>query len=315
MMRLTLFALVLAAGCWAQTDGGIRTLKVQGYVYLLAGAGGNVAVQVGDDGVVVIDSGLANRSDALIAAIRKLSPKPIRYVIDTNMHPEFIGGADNLRKAGVTITGANVAGNLTDAGEGAQTIGHENLLNRVSAPTGKQAAYTFGFWPTQTYVTGQKELFFNEEPIEVKWMKNASTDGDSLVFLRRSDVIVTGDIMSTTSYPFIDVANGGTIEGEIEALNVIIDLAIPKHHEEGGTYVIPGHGRVCDQFDVVEYRDMVTIVRDRVRAAMKKDMQLEQIKRAGYTKDYDGRYNVPGTAVTADAFIEAIYKTLAPAKK
>ena len=188
-MRLTTFAIFLAAACWAQTDGGIRTLKVQGNVYLLAGAGGNIAVQVGEDGVVVIDSGLANRSDAVIAAIRKLSPKPIRYVIDTNMHADFIGGADNLRKAGVTITGANVAGNLTDAGEGAQTIGHENLLNRLSAPTGKQAAYTFGFWPTQTYVSGQKELFFNEEPIEVKWMKNASTDGDSLVFLRRSDVI------------------------------------------------------------------------------------------------------------------------------
>jgi cyclase len=226
------------------------------------------------------------------------------------MHPDFIGGNDAVRKAGVTITGANVAGNLTDAGDGAQIIGHENLLNRVSAPTGKQAAYTFGYWPTATYVNGQKELFFNDEPIEAKYMKNASTDGDSIVFFRHSDVVVAGDILSTTSYPFIDTANGGTVDGLIEALNVIIDLAIPRHQEEGGTYVVPGHGRICDEFDVVEYRDMVTIVRDRVRAAIKKNMPLAQIQKAGNTKDYDRRYNVEGTKVTADAFIEAIYKSL-----
>jgi cyclase len=305
--KLGLLALWMVAALGAQE---IRTLKVQGNVYLLSGAGGNVVVQVGDEGVVVVDTGTAGRTDALIAAIRKLSDKPLQWIINTNMHPDFIGGNDAMRKAGVTITGANVAGNLTDAGEGAQIIAHENLLNRVSAPTGKQAAYPFGYWPTATYVTGQKELFFNDEPIEAKWMKNASTDGDSIVFFRRSDVVVAGDVMSTTSYPFIDVANGGTVDGLIEALNVIIDLAIPKHQEEGGTYVVPGHGRICDEFDVVEYRDMATIVRDRVKAGMKKSMTLAQIQRAGYTKDYDLRYNVAGTKVTADAFIESIYKSL-----
>jgi cyclase len=159
-------------------------------------------------------------------------------------------------------------------------------------------------------VSGQKEIYLNDEPIEIKYMKNASTDGDSIVFFRHSDVIAAGDVMSTTSYPFIDVANGGSIDGEIEALNVLIDLAIPKHQEEGGTYIVPGHGRICDEFDVVEYRDMVTIVRDRVKAAKKKDMTLAQIQKAGYTKDYDLRYNVAGTKVTADAFIESIYKSL-----
>ena len=306
-IRLGILAVLMAGAMAAQE---VRTLKVQGNVYLLSGAGGNVVVQVGDEGVVVVDTGAAGRTDALIAAIRKLSDKPLQWIINTNMHPDFIGGNDAMRKAGVTITGANVAGNLTDAGDGAQVIAHENLLNRVSAPTGKQAAYAFGYWPTATYVTGQKELFFNDEPIEAKWMKNASTDGDSIVFFRRSDVVVAGDVMSTTSYPFIDAANGGTVDGLIEALNVIIDIAIPKHQEEGGTYVVPGHGRICDEFDVVEYRDMVTIVRDRVRAGMKKSMTLAQIQKAGYTKDYDLRYNVAGTKVTADAFIEAIYKTL-----
>ena len=186
------------------------------------------------------------------------------------MHPDQTGGNEALRKIGVTITGANVTGDIADAGQGAQIIAHENVLNRMSAPTGQKAAAPSGAWPTDTYVSGQKEVFFNEEPVEVRWQPAAHTDGDSLVIFRRSDVVATGDIFNTDSYPFIDVERGGGVQGEIDALNNIIDIAIPKHEEEGGTYIIPGHGRICDEFDVVEYRDMVTIVRDRVRNAIKK---------------------------------------------
>src|SRR3984885_9055268 len=131
----------------APANTEITTLHVQGSVYMLQGAGGNVAVQTGDMGVVVVDTGLVQNADKLIAAIRKLSDKPIQYIINTHVHPDHTGGNDAVRRAGVTITGANVAGNLTDATAGAQIIAHENVLNRMSARTGVQAPTPEGAWP------------------------------------------------------------------------------------------------------------------------------------------------------------------------
>lgn len=289
-------------------SGEVQVLKVQGNVYLLAGGGGNIAVQIGDQGVLLVDTGVAEASDKVLAAIRKLSDKPIQYIVNTHFHADHTGGNDAIRKAGVTITGANVAGNLTDASQGAQIIAHENVLNRMSAPTGKQAPTPFGAWPTETFVEGQKELYFNDEPIEIQFQRATHTDGDSVVMFRHSDVVSTGDIFVTTSYPFIGIERGGSVQGEIDALNHILDLTIPKHDEEGGTYVIPGHGRICDEFDVLEYRDMVTIVRDRVQASIKKGMTMEQVKAAGLTKDYDARYGkAPGAT---DRFVEEVYKSL-----
>jgi glyoxylase-like metal-dependent hydrolase (beta-lactamase superfamily II) len=226
------------------------------------------------------------------------------------MHPDHTGGNDAVRKAGVTITGANVAGNLTDATQGAQIVAHENVLNRMSAPTGKQASTPFGAWPTVTYVSGQKEIFFNKEPIEVRWQPAAHTDGDSLVVFRRSDVVATGDIFVTTSYPFIDLEHGGSIQGEIDALNNLLDIVIPEHEEEGGTYIIPGHGRICDEYDLLEYRDMVTIIRDRIQNDIKKGMTLEQIKSSRPTKDYDPRWSAKQGLGTADNFVTSVYKSL-----
>jgi cyclase len=293
-----------------RVDGDLTTIHVQGNVYMVHGLGGNVAVQIGDTGVLLVNTGLEQNSDKLIAAIRKLSDKPLQYIIDTCAHPDQTGGNEALRKIGVTITGANVTGDIADAGQGAQIIAHENVLDRMSAPTGKKAAASADAWPTDTYVSGQKEVFFNEEPVEVRWQPAAHTDGDSLAIFRRSDVVATGDIFNTDSYPFIDVERGGTIQGEIDALNNIIDIAIPKHEEEGGTYIIPGHGRVSDEFDVVEYRDMLTIVRDRVRNAIKKGMTLEQVKAAGFTKDYDARWSAKEGPGTAGTFVTSIYRSL-----
>ena len=297
-----------------QAPAEIEVLPVQGNVYLLAGAGSNITVQIGPLGVIVVDTGLEQMSDKVLAAIRKLSDKPIQYIVNTDADPDHTGGNDNIRRAGVTITGANVAGNLTDAMEGAQVIAHENVLNRMSAPTGKQAPTPFGAWPTETYVAGQKELHFNDEPVQVIYQRNAHTDGDSLVLFRHSDVISTGDIFVTTSYPFIDVERGGSVQGELDALNNILDLAIPKHDEEGGTYIIPGHGRICDEFDVLEYRDMVTIIRDRIQASIKKGMTLDQIKAARLTLDYDARYDAKSGPGAAGSFVEAVYKSLTAKK-
>jgi cyclase len=294
---------------------GITTIHVQGNVYMIHGLGGNVAVQTGDSGVLVVNTGLEQNSARLIAAIRKLSNGPLQYIFNTSLDPDQTGGNDALRKIGVTVTGANVTGDIADAAQGAQIIAHENVLNRMSAPTGQKASVPFGNWPTDTYVTGQKEVFFNEEPVIARWQPAAHTDGDSLVIFRRSDVVVTGDIFDTESYPFIDVEHGGSVQGEIDALNNIIDIAVPKHEEEGGTYIIPGHGRICDEFDVVEYRDMVTIVRDRVQNAIKNGMTLEQIKAAGFTKDYDPRWSAHDGPGTAENFITSVYNSLTASSK
>jgi cyclase len=311
------FFFATAAGLLsAQTPAAteLTVLPVQGNVYMINGAGGNITVQIGPMGVVVVDTGLAQNADKVVAAIRKLSDKPIQYIINTHMHPDHTGGNEAVRKAGVTITGANVAGNLTDAGVGAQIIAHENVLNRLSAPTGKQAVAPEGAWPTDTYFEGQKELYFNDEPIVVRFQPKAHTDGDSIVIFRHSDVVSTGDIFTTTSYPFIDIERGGSIQGEIDALNNILDIAVPKHDEEGGTYIIPGHGRICDEFDVLEFRDMVTIVKERVEAAIKKGMTLDQVKAAHLTVDYDARYAAKSGFGTADSFIESVYKSLSTKK-
>jgi glyoxylase-like metal-dependent hydrolase (beta-lactamase superfamily II) len=301
--------LAMKAPAAPPATGELTVLPVQGRVYMINGAGGNIAVQIGDMGIVVVDTGLAQNADKVIAAIRRLSDKPIQYIINTHFHADHTGGNPALRRAGVTITGANVTGNLSDAGVGAAIIAHENVMDRLSAPTGKAAAAPPDAWPTDTYVVNQKELYFNEEPIEIKFQPKAHTDGDSLVMFRHSDVIATGDIFNTTSFPFIDIEHGGSIQGEIDALNNILDLAVPKHDEEGGTYILPGHGRICDEFDVLEYRDMVTILRDRVQAAIKKGQTLDQVKAAHLTVDYDARYNKAGIG-SADTFIESVYKSL-----
>jgi glyoxylase-like metal-dependent hydrolase (beta-lactamase superfamily II) len=293
-----------------QTSGEIQILKVQGNVYMLSGAGGNIAVQTGDMGVLVVDTGVASMSDRVVAAIRKLSDKPIQYVINTSVHPEHTGGNAAVRMAGLTYVGANVTGNLTDAGVGAQIYAQDNVLRRMSAPTGVQASMPFNAWPTETFLSGRKQLFFNNEPVEIIHQSAAVTDGDSLVLFRRSDVVVTGDIFTTTSYPYLDLDRGGSIQGEIDALNNILEIAIPGVQDEAGTYIIPGHGHICDQPDLLEYRDMVTIIRDRIQAAIKKGMTLEQVKAAGLTKDYDGRYSAKSGLGTADMFVEAVYRSI-----
>ena len=292
-------------------DGEVHVLPVQGNVYMIVGAGGNITVQIGDLGVLIVDTGTAAMADKVISAVRKLSSKPIQYVINTHVHPDHTGGNEKIRAAGVTITGANVTADIRDARQGAAILAHQHVLDRMSAPSGKPSPAKQGAWPTDTYTSGHKEVYFNDEPVEIIYQPAAHTDGDSLVFFRRSDVVSTGDIFITTGYPFIDLANGGSIQGEIDALNRILDITIPKHDEEGGTYVIPGHGRLCDEWEVVEYRDMVTIIRDRVWAMLNKRATLEQVIAAHPTADYDDRYGATSGLWTTDMFVAAVYKSLA----
>ena len=291
----------------------ISVFPVQGNVYLLVGSAANTTVQVGEYSVTVVDT-QPTMSGKILNAIRKLSNKPIRYVINTSFDPDHTGGNADIAKAGSSIGGLNIGRDLgAEATSGAAIIAHENVLARMSAPTGAKSTVTFAEWPTETYATPKYELY-DGEGIQVIHMPAAHTDGDSIVYFRRSDVISAGDVFSAITYPVIDHRNGGSIEGIISALNHIIDLTIPRDKQEGGTYVIPGHGRICDEADVVEYRDMVTIIRDRIADLIQQGKTLDEIKAAHPTLDYDGRYDTPGGSWTKEQFIEAIYADLTQSK-
>jgi len=285
------------------TDG-IQVLPVQGNLYMIAGAGANMAVQAGDDGVLLVDTGNGKFTDQVVAAIRKLSNKPIRFIVNTNANPDHMGGNERLASLGKAAGGGRAS---DSAGPGAMVFAQEAVLAAVSAPSGQKGLLPVGAWPTESYPE-TKELFLNNEAVQIFHVPAAHTDGDSLLFFRRSDVVVTGDIFSTISYPVID--KGGSINGLIAGLNRIIEITIPKDWQEGGTMVIPGHGRICDEADVVEYRDMVTIIRDRIQDSIKKGMTLDQVKAARPTLEYDSRYGSDSGPWTTSMFIEAVYKNL-----
>jgi len=289
--------------------GEVHGLKVQGNVYMLVGPGGNTVVQIGDSGVLVVDTQTAETAPALIAEIRKLTDQPIRYVVNTSVDPDRVGGNAPVARAGVPVIGGNLG--AVAFSNPSTIIAHENVLDRMSnAPEGQKVDNPDAL-PTTTFFEGQKEVFFNEEPVLIMHQPKANTDGDSIVFFRRSDVIAAGDIFDMTGFPTINLEEGGSVQGVLKTLNLLLDLCIPKHEQEGGTYVIPGHGRLTDEHDVLEYRDMVTIVRDRIQNMIGKNMTLAQIKAAKPTYEYDPRWGKSSRGWTSDMFIEAVYKSLA----
>ena len=303
----------IAAGAVVYAQNDVDVLQIRPNVYMIAGAGANVTVQFGGDGAVVVDAGTVDRADQVIAAIKKITTQPIRYVIDTSADPDHVAANEKIAKAGKTLFQTNNAlGEGMTNGGAAAVLSAEKVLTRMSAPTGKTSPYPTAVWPTETYDQRRKYMYLNGEGIEVLNMPAAHSDGDSVVFFRRSDVVAAGDVLDLTRFPVIDAAKGGTIRGEIDALNRLVDLAIPSVplvSQDGGTYVVPGHGRICDQLDVVEYRDMVTVIRDRVQDLVKKGSTLEQVVTANPTQGYNARYGTD-KAWTPRMFVEAIYKTL-----
>ena len=286
--------------------GGLEVLQLRPNFFMIAGGGGNIGVQVGDDGVVVVDAGSSAKAADVVAAIQKITPRPIRYIIDTSADPDHVGGNETISKAGQTLFTApgsiGLPGNFL--GGVASILSAEKVLTRMSAPTGQASPFPAGALPTETFDHARKYMFLNGEGIEVLHQPAAHTDGDVVVFFRRSDVVVAGDILDTTRFPVIDVAKGGTIEGEIAALNKLVELAIPSVpivSREAGTIVIPGHGRLCDQLDIVEYRDMVSIIRDRVRDLKDAGRTLDQVKAASPARGYTRRYGSDSGSWTTDA--------------
>jgi len=293
----------------------LDVVQVRPDFYMIAGAGGNIAVQIGPAGVILVDTGSAQASDKVLAAVQRLTNRRIRYIINTSSDADHVGGNEKLSKAGQTILGNPGSSGFTEDvytnGGAASVLAHENVLTRMSAL--KSPSAPSALWPTKTYSGKGYSMYLNGDGIQVLHAPAAHSDGDSIVFFRRADVIVTGNILDTTRFPVIDVAKGGSIQGEIDALNRLVDMTVPPFplaFREERTYLIPGRGFVCDFADLVEYRSMVTIVRDRIQDMVNKRMSLAQVKAADPAQGYRKRYGADAGSWTTDMFIEAVYKSL-----
>jgi glyoxylase-like metal-dependent hydrolase (beta-lactamase superfamily II) len=308
-------------------------------IWMLVGAGANITASVGPDGVFLVNAGTAAAAPRVVAAIKDLQaqlsafgfldvtepqhggaetrsrfpvnshppPKPVRYIVNTNSLAHSIGGNEVIAASGVTYTGGNVAGTIADSSEGAAVLAHENVLNRMVSTD-----MPFAALPTETYFTADYKIstFFNDEGVQIFHVPNAATDGDSFVFFRGSDVIAAGDLFNMDSFPIIDVDAGGGINGVLQGLNQILRLAIPEFRTEGGTMIVPGHGRLGDSADVGYYRDMLTIIRDQVRALIDEGATLEQVIEKRPTFGYEARFGSETGPWTTKMFIEAVYRSL-----
>ena len=305
-----------------EKSGGLDVVQIRDNFYVIAGAGGNIVVQTGPEGVILVDSGSTAMADQVLAAIKRITPLPIRYIINTSMDAEHVGGNDKLARAGLSIlpgavaAGAGLNDDLVSNSGRASVLAHENVLTRMTASSGPQAVPS-ALWPTKTFAYRMYSMYLNGEGIQVVHMPAARTDGDTIVFFRRGDVIATGDIIDTTRWPLIDVKRGGTVQGEIDALNRLMDLTIynlPIQWHADRTFLVPGHGFVYDKLDLLEYRDAVTVVRDRVQDLIKQGRSLAQVKAANPTLGYRSQYGADSGEWTTDMFVETIFNELSRKK-
>ena len=311
---LAALAAVLSALPWgtsllAQQRPGdnppFETLQIRPNVHVIFGAGGNITAHVGEDGVILVDAGVGTAADKVVAAVKAITSAPIRLVINTSADLDHVGGNDALAKTGTSV---NPDG-FSDE-ERAIVLAHENVLLRMS---GNEATFPSGLWPTETFTARHRSMYLNDDAVQVLRSTGAHSDGDSIVHFRRADVIVTGDILDLRQFPVIDPKNGGSIQGELAALNRLLELVVPAMPlvlKPGRTLVVPGHGPISDYAELVEYRDMVTIVTDNIEDMIKKGMTLEQVKKANPTAGYRARWGRESGPWTTDMFVEAVYNGL-----
>jgi len=314
MRRWVIFLVVFGPTLLAQQrpydDPPFETIQIRPNVYVIFGAGANVTAHVGDDGIIVVDSGTMAMADKVLETVRRLSTRPIRYVINTSADADHIGGNDALARAGRSI----MEDAFTDE-DRAAIVAHENVLLRLSTPAGGAAPVDSDLWPTETFTSRYRSLYVNDDAVQIIRQLGAHSDGDVLVHFRRADVIATGDILDLRHFPVIDAARGGSIQGEIEALNRLLDLAVPAMPhplKPGRTLIVPGHGRIADYAELVEYRDMLTVIRNIVADMVKNGRTLEQVKKANPTAGYRARWGRESGPWTTDMFVEAVYKGVRP---
>jgi glyoxylase-like metal-dependent hydrolase (beta-lactamase superfamily II) len=311
----------------AKADGlALEVLQVRPNFYMIADPVSNVGVQIGPDGVVLVNAGTQDASGDVLTAIQKLTKEPIRYIINTSADADLVGGNRTLSKAGLRLGALTVRGGRAPGPDDAAFVmAHENVLQRMRAPSGKTPAFPSEAWPSETFGEKRKYIYFNGEGIEVLHQPAAHTDGDTVVFFRHSDVVVAGHIVDATRFPVIDLTRGGSIQGEIEALNRLIELAIPAGPYlgtptgaiatsvsvlPGGTEVLPGRGRIYRQIDVVNYRDMVVIIRDTIQHMIDEKNTLEDVKAAAPAKAWEPQFGATSGSWTTNDFVEAVYKSL-----
>ena len=298
----------------------LEILRIRPNFYLIAGAGSNIAVQVGVDGVVLVDTGPRDRFDEVMSAVRTISSAPIRFIVNTSADADHVGSNDRFLQDGQAAFDkiANLFPRNYFLSGAVAILAHEAVLRRMTAPTGQPSPFPAAAWPTETFEAGRRYVYLNDEGIEIVHHPAAHTDGDATVFFRRSDVIVAGDIFDMTRFPVINLERGGSLQGSLQALNRLIATAIPSLPDvsrEVGTSVIPGHGQVGDQFDLLDYRDMLVIVRDHVLDLIKSGKTLEEIKAASPAKGFVGRYGASSGPWTTDDFIEVVYRSLVEGEK
>ena len=303
-------ALLLVYAMPGQAQPPLEVLPAQGNVYMVVGPGGNSAVQVGHEAVIVVDTQTDAASADLLATIGELSDKPIRHIINTSGSLEHTGGNEALSNAGTYV---RLIDTFDPRGldDNAAIMAHVNVLASMSAPIGEGASpRSEGAWPTDTYFTEDWAVYVNNEAIRMLHVPAATTDGDTVVFFRRSDVVSTGNIFMPDRYPQFDAAQGGSIKGVIDGLNLVLELAIAGENQNGGTVIIPGHGRMSDETDVANYRDMATIIYERITAMVEDGKSLREVQAARPTMDYDGLYENTAVGWSGAQLVEAIYREL-----
>ena len=233
----------------------------------------------------MVDTGNAESSDKVFAAVRQITDKPIRWIINTHAHLDNVGGNEGVIKlAGGQRTSQGGGGGGVENPNGPLVVAH---LDAVNMMMDAKPEYPDEAIPKDSFFSDNKQIYFNGEGIEVWEVPHAHSAGDLIVFFRKSDVIAVGDLVSPNTYPVFDVEAGGTLQGVLDAMNRIVPMMIPRFNQMDGTRVLPSHGRISDQSDVAEFRDMATIVRDRIQYMIDKGMSLEQVKAARPTLDYD----------------------------
>ena len=314
-----------------QNGAGIEVLQVRPNFYMIASEVSNIGVQIGEDGVVLVNAGTPDESGEVLTAIQKLTKEPIRYIINTSADADLVGGNQTFAKAGLRLGALPVpAGGAPGPDDAAFIAAHEKVLERMQASSGTTPPFPSEAWPGETFDGKRKSMSLNGEGIEMLHQPAAHTDGDTVVFFRRSDVVVAGHILDATRFPVIDLARGGSIQGEIDALNRLIEMAIPPGPFvaspsaavatgasvlSGGTEVLTGRGRIYRQIDVVNYRDMVVIISDTIRHMIDQKMTLEQIKAAAPAKAWEPEFGATSGPWTTNDFVEAVYKSLASEKQ